>query len=179
MLAPVGAALSSHDAIEGLPLGSSWAYGGAPVARCTCRMRHYPTAKNGPLACHPLGAFIRGSSAPRYAAASNYHIPAGEGKMAPPSRQPRGNFATDCRAAAEAAARTSVRLPMVMRSTAPDGRTTNYAQMPRKNRQSGPITSARGPNGSRPATDRAGPYRKPGKSLRSASNSRSIRGIAA
>ena len=34
------------------------------------------------------------------------------------------DFAADCRAAAEAAARTSMRLPMVMRSTAPDGRTT-------------------------------------------------------
>ena len=38
------------------------------------------------------------------------------------------------------------------------------------------ITSARGPNGLRPATDRAGPYGKSGKSLRSASNSRFIRG---
>jgi hypothetical protein len=36
-------------------------------------------------------------------------------------------------------------------------------QMPRKNRQFGPFTSARGPNGLRPATDRAGPYGKPGK----------------
>ena len=35
-----------------------------------------------------------------------------------------GDFAADCRAAAEAAPRTSMRLPMVMRSTAPDGRTT-------------------------------------------------------
>jgi hypothetical protein len=69
----------------------------------------------------------------------------------------------------------SMRLPMVMRSTAPDGK--NYAQMPRKNRQFGPTTSARGPNGLRPATDRAGPYGKPGKSLRSASNSSFIRGI--
>ena len=36
---------------------------------------------------------------------------------------------------------------------------------------------ARGPNGLRPATDRARPYGKPGKSLRSASNSTFIRGI--
>ena len=35
-----------------------------------------------------------------------------------------GDFAADCRAAAEAAPRTSMRLPMVMRSTAPEGRTT-------------------------------------------------------
>jgi hypothetical protein len=48
----------------------------------------YPTAKNEPLAGHPLGAFIRRSSAPCYAAASNCDIPAREGKMVPPSRQP-------------------------------------------------------------------------------------------
>ena len=46
--------------------------------------------------------------------------------------------------------------------------------MPRKNRQFGLITSARGPKGLRPATDLARPYGKPEKSLRSASNSRSF-----
>jgi S1-C subfamily serine protease len=59
----VGAALSSHDAV---PLQSSWPYGGARRAKymplyetSKTILTEYSTAKNQPLAGHPLGSFIR------------------------------------------------------------------------------------------------------------------------
>jgi hypothetical protein len=51
-----------------------------------------------------------------------YCLPDGRGRHSQASDP--GDFAADCRAAAEAAARTTMRLPMIMRSTTPDGRPT-------------------------------------------------------
>jgi hypothetical protein len=86
-----------------------------------------------------------------------------------------GDFAADCRAAAEAAARTSMRLPMVMRSTAPDGKTTPRCRG--KTDSSAPRNAAPGPDCTRPPTNRVGPSGKSRKPLSSAPSSGFIWGI--